>query len=179
MSDDPRQPVETQYPLDEHMAELYPVVQRLAAAQLRQCAGMTLEPGDLVSQLYLKLQQSEPDRRTGRSHFVSLAVRVIRQLIADHVRGKARQKRGGDQAPVTMTLSGISDDQGSVTRIARFDDCLERLERMDAAAAEIVGLKVFGGLSGEEIAEVMGIGSATVTRKWAMARAWLGNELAA
>ncbi|HPF74466.1 MAG: sigma-70 family RNA polymerase sigma factor [Rhodanobacteraceae bacterium] len=179
MTEQPHPPKETQYPLDAHMAELYPVVQRLAAAQLRQYAGMTLEPGDLVSQLYIKLQQSEPDRRIGRTHFVSLAVRVIRQLIADHARGRSRQKRGGDQAPLTMTLSGISDEQGSVTRIARFDECLERLERMDAAAAEVVGLKVFGGLSGEEIAEAMGIGSATVTRKWAMARAWLGNELAA
>ena len=74
MSEPPCPPPETQYPLDEHMTELYPVVQRLAAAQLRQYAGMTLEPGDLVSQLHIKLQQSEPDRRVGRTHFVSLAL---------------------------------------------------------------------------------------------------------
>jgi len=168
---------ETQRPVDQHLADLYPQLQRLAASQLRQGAALTLEPAELVSSLYIRLQQSDPERLIGRSHFISLAVRVIRQLIADHVRSKSRQKRGSGEVPVTMTLSGISDDHGSVTRVARFDDAMQRLEHMDAAAAEVVGLKVFGGLSAEEISEVMAIGTATVTRKWAMARAWLGNEL--
>jgi len=168
---------ETLRPFEDHLTELYPLVQRLAAAQLRAGDPLTLEPAELVSSLYLRLQQSDPQRRIGRTHFVSLAVRVVRQLISDHVRGRARLKRGGGEAALDLTLSGLSDERGSVTRMARFDDAMQRLEQMDAAAAEVVVLKVFGGLSAEEIAEAMSIGTATVTRKWAMARAWLADEL--
>ena len=162
--------------IDSLMAQLYPVARRLAARQLGRRSG-TLQATELVGSAYIKLKQSDPNLQLSEAHFMSLLARVLRQLVADHWRLKGRLKRQGQA--ITATLSELVDDDLSQTALLRLNELLDRLQAHDEAAATVTCLRVFGGLTGAEIAEHMGLGSATVTRKWSMASAWLRAELGA
>jgi RNA polymerase sigma-70 factor (ECF subfamily) len=101
----------------------------------------------------------------------------MRRVLVDHARGRARLKRGGPAAQVTLDEGMLVAAERSIDLLA-LDAALQRLTTLDARQAEIVELRFFGGLSVEEAAEVIGISPATVKREWSMAKAWLYSELA-
>jgi RNA polymerase sigma factor (TIGR02999 family) len=110
-----------------------------------------------------------------RAHFLAMAARVSRQALIDEARKRRAQKRdGGDQITLSDTNLG---EAAQVYDVLDVDDLLCELERFDTLAAKIVELRVFGGLSIEEVAESESVSIATVNRRWAAAKAWLTREL--
>lgn len=161
--------------------DLYPLVydhlRRLAgAAFLRQPAAHTLQPTALVNELFVKLSEARDVAWEGRAHFLAVAARAMRQILVDHARGKAREKRGG--AAVRVTLSAADARvPGMEPDLLDLDNAVEELSRLDPRQGRLVLLRFFGGLTVEEAAEVLAISRSTVEAEWRMARAWLRRRL--
>jgi RNA polymerase sigma factor (TIGR02999 family) len=123
----------------------------------------------------LRLSALREIRWQDRAHFLAMAARVSRQALIDEARKRLAQKRnGGDQITLSDTNLG---EPAQVHDVLDVDDLLCELERFDALAAKIVELRVFGGLSIEEVAESVSVSIATVNRRWAAGKAWLTREL--
>jgi RNA polymerase sigma factor (TIGR02999 family) len=168
---------------DPHAAaELLPLVyeelRKLAAARLAvEKPGQTLQPTALVHEAYLRLVGGGDVKGwDGRGHFFAAAAEAMRRILVENARRKARQKRGGERVRVDLDVADPAvpslDDN-----LLDLDDALTRLAGADAAAAELVKLRYFAGLSIAQAAEAMGIGARSADRLWAYARAWLRDAL--
>jgi RNA polymerase sigma-70 factor (ECF subfamily) len=159
--------------LDQMVPILYDELHRLAAQYLScEGTGHTLQPTALVHEAYLRLiDQRRVDWRN-RAQFLGVAAGIMRRILVDHARGRAALKRGGSAKAVSVSLIEAPSGRPEVELIA-LEQALERLTALDPRKAQVVELKFFGGLTAEEVAEVMGISDATVEREWAFARAWL------
>jgi len=151
-------------------------LRRLARSYMRsECEGPTLQPTALVNEAWLRLVQQpglQPEFQ-GRSHFVAIAARHMRQILVEHARRRNANKRGGpDKAllPLDEALVGSGTSDSSLLRL---DDGLRDLAELDTRQARIVELHYFGGLTLEEIAEFLEIGRSTVVRDLRTAQAWL------
>ncbi len=164
--------------LEKLMPLVYSELRRLATAYLRrERAGHTLQPTALVNEAYLKLVDQRNAKWQNRVHFFGIAAQLMRRILVDHVRQHQAVKRGGSgQQRVSITSAETIVKQPEVDLLA-LNEALDELGKMDAQQGRIVELKFFGGLSIDEIAEVLGIGHATVERDWKMARAWLRRQL--
>src|SRR6185503_3890299 len=136
----------------------------------------TLSTTALVNETYLKLAGERPWSARDRSHFFALAARAMRQILVDHARRRARQKRGGGLAPVSLNEALLPAPDRAEELLA-LDAALLRLEALDAELAQIVEWRFFAGLSVEEVAELLAISDRTVKRHWRAARAFLFQEL--
>lgn len=164
-------------------AELMPLVydelRRLAANYLRrERRGHTLDPTALVHEAFLRLvDQSRVDWQ-GKTHFYAVCAEAMRRILIDQARAKHRVKRGG-QDWRRIAFEGIASElTAREIDIIDFRDALGRLAALDARQARVVDLRLFSGLSMEEIASVLGVSKRTVEGEWAHARAWLQAELA-
>lgn len=160
---------------------VYDELRALAAAALRhERADHTWQPTELVHEAFLRLLGGQPVAWTGRAHFFGIAARVMRRLLVDHARERARVRRDGG---VRVTLDDDLDSDGGADVAARtldlfaLDDALQRLAAIDARPVQVVELRYFGGLSLEEAAAVLGVSLATVKRDWTFARAFLRDAL--
>lgn len=108
--------------------------------------------------------------------FFAVAARVIRALLVDHARAQAAAKRGGGAQHVEFDEAAVYAPERSAELLA-LDDALNRLAVVDEKKSRIVELRYFGGLTVEEVAEVLGIAVITVKREWAKARLWLYQQL--
>ncbi|MEO7432858.1 MAG: sigma-70 family RNA polymerase sigma factor [Dokdonella sp.] len=156
---------------------LYPQLRGLAAQLFRnERRNHTLQPTALVNEAWLRLAGTQALAAADRSHLFALAARVMREILIDHARARARLKRDGGER---VTLSGIDVEAPSdETDLVDLDAALERLERIDPAKARVVELRYFGGLSIEETADAMASSPATVKRHWQAARIWLIDAMA-
>jgi RNA polymerase sigma factor (TIGR02999 family) len=154
--------------------ELYRIAQR---HMRRERAGHTLQATALINEAYLKLVNQQISWEN-RAHFFGIAARLMRQILVDHARGRNYAKRGGKQIQVSLAHVEAIADSDSANIIA-LDDALKSLAAIDPQQCRIVELKFFGGLTINEIVEVIGVGHSTVERDWNMARAWLRREMAA
>jgi RNA polymerase sigma factor (TIGR02999 family) len=155
---------------------VYGELRRLARAQLRrEQAGHSLQPTALVHEAYLRLVDADVDWQN-RTHFLSVAARVMRRILVEHARARRADKRGGDALHVTLTGPIPAPDPRPVDVLA-LHEAMERLRGFDARQAEIVELSYFGGLTYPEIGELVGISEASVDRDLRHARAWLRREL--
>ena len=161
----------------ELMTAVYAQLRKLAGACLRdERYPGTLQPTVLVNELYVSLFSRSPVDCENRLHFLHLAARQMRHLVIDHARQRKNLKRGGDVPKLALDEArdhGIPID----AQLADLDDALERLEKMDTRAAEIVELRFFGGLTEQEVASLLNISTATVKRDWEFARSWLLAQL--
>jgi RNA polymerase sigma-70 factor, ECF subfamily len=152
---------------------VYEELRRIASNNLRSAGpGQTMSTADLVHESFLKLIGSRNLSWQNRLHFFSIAATSMRQIIVDHARARHAGKRGGNRVRVPLEEGFPSDDQ-SLDDIADLDEALCALERTDARSARIVELRFFGGLTNEEIAELLNVSARTVIRDWEFARAWL------
>jgi RNA polymerase sigma factor (TIGR02999 family) len=138
--------------------------------------GHTLQPTALVHEAFLRLvNQREVDWK-GRSHFYGIAAQMMRRILVDHARARMREKRGGDRQRISLrddlTVSSRRDAD-----VLAVEEALGRLAELDAIQAKIVELRFFGGMTVEEVAEVLDMSKRTVERHWTMIRAWLRREL--
>jgi RNA polymerase sigma factor (TIGR02999 family) len=162
---------------DRLFAVVYAELRGLARGQLRRIPVRdTLSTTALVNETYLKLAGDRVWTARDRSHFFALATRAMRQILVDHARRRARQKRGGGLAPVSLNEALLPAPDRAEELLA-LDAALLRLEAMDAELAQIVEWRFFAGLSVEEVAELLAISDRTVKRHWRAARAFLFQEL--
>jgi RNA polymerase sigma factor (TIGR02999 family) len=167
--------------LERLLPLVYADLRKVARAHLgREQAGHSLQPTALVHEVYLRLVRLERLRVESRTHFMAFAARLMRQILVDHARRKRAGKRGGavtmvglDMLPPRAESTGASD-----VDILGLDRALEELAIFDPQQCRLVEMKFFAGLSVEEMAEALGISTATVEREWVIARAWLYQRLA-
>jgi RNA polymerase sigma factor (TIGR02999 family) len=164
-------------PTDRLFSLIYDELHAIADAYMfRERAGHTLQPTALVHEAYLKLVEGPSTAWKGRSHFLGVAARAMRQILIDHARRRGAAKRGGGQERVTLDESGIAD-RGGALDLLDHDEALRRFAALDERAARVVELRVFGGMTAAESAEVLGVSPRSVEHDWSVARLWLGREL--
>lgn len=162
---------------DRLFSLIYDELHAIADAYMsRERSGHTLQPTALVHEAYLKLVEGPPVAWRGRSHFYGIAARAMRQILIDHARRRGAAKRGGGLERVTLDESGLADGRGDLD-LLDLDEALLRFARLDDRAARVVELRVFGGLTAAESADVLGVSSRTIENDWSVARLWLGREL--
>jgi len=161
--------------LAELMPAVYGELRRLAAARLRnERPGHTLQPTALIHEAYLKLMDHDQKEWHGRAHFFSVASQIMREILVDNARRHRAEKRGGDKAPLEEAIS-FAPERGRA--LLRLDDALTELAGFDERKSRLIELKYFGGLTGVEISETMGISISTITREMRLAEAWLESSL--
>jgi RNA polymerase sigma factor (TIGR02999 family) len=157
---------------------LYPELRALAAALLQGAAGWhTLQPTGLVHELYLRLAGRGTPEFNDQDHFMAVAARAMRQILADHARRAKARKRGGGLVRVSLDDAPAARPCGDLD-LGELDSALSRLSLLHDRQARVVELRFFCGLSQVEIARCLGVSVETVKRDWRMARAWLMGELA-
>jgi RNA polymerase sigma factor (TIGR02999 family) len=161
------------------MPIVYRRLRRMAAGLLRgERSDHTLDATALVHEAYLRLVDLDRVSWQDRLHFFSMSARMMRRILVDHARKRTRTKRGGDSqaTPLASRRTEVSTTLRPRELIA-LDDALNALATYDPLQVNIVELRFFGGLNRDEIAQTLDISSATVTRHWRRARAWLLREM--
>jgi|SRR5215510_3284524 len=135
-----------------------------------------LQTSALVNEVFLRLIDYPQIDWRDRAHFFRLAAQMMRQILIDHARSQARNKRGGGLHQVSFEETAIVSEERAAELIA-LDDALNALATFDLDKSRIVELRFFGGLTNEEVGEVMGLSLRTVEREWRKARAWLRRAI--
>ncbi len=163
--------------LDKVTRLVYEELRRLAHHYMQQQRpDHTLQTTALVHEAYLKLAGYADPSYVNRSHFLAVAAKAMRQILVDHAKATLREKRGSGAKPLELEESALLSPEPT-REIVELDEALEKLAALDARKAQVVELTYFGGLTQEEIAEVLDISVVTVRRDWTFSRAWLYSEL--
>lgn len=163
--------------LDELMPIIYEELRRMARRYMnRQSEGHTFQTTELIHEAYLKLAGRQKTDWKNRSHFFGVAARAMRHILVDYARSKNAQKRGGGMPQITFEENALISDDRSEEMII-LDEALQRLSGLDERKSRVVEMKFFGGLTIEEIAEVLRTSTKTVKRDWRFARNWLLKEI--
>ena len=156
---------------------VYGELHKLAAFnRAREREDHTLQPTALLHEAYLKLVDHKQGHWHSRAHFFAVASHIMREILIDHARKHRAAKRGGGQSEVPLE-DAIAFAPEKSTTILALDEALKELAKNDTRKAEIIELKYFGGLSGEEIAQVLEVSVSTISRESRMAEAWLQRYL--
>jgi RNA polymerase sigma factor (TIGR02999 family) len=149
-----------------------------------QRAGNTLQTTALVHEAYLHLVDVRIAGWRDRAHFFAVSAQIMRRILIDAARARISQKRGGGVEHANHSTAVNLDEipapaSNRGAELLALEDALIGLERMDARKAKIIELRFFGGLSVEEVAEVLKVSPQTIMRDWRLARVWLARELRA
>ena len=136
----------------------------------------TLQTTALVNEAYLKLVRMPQSDWKDRAHFFGVAAQVMRHILVDHARRCVAGKRGGGHEVLPLEEGLVFSDDRSPA-LLQLDEALDKLAARDPRACQVVELRVFGGLSFEEAAEVTGLSPRAVKREWQFARSWLRAEI--
>ncbi len=164
---------------DEMLPLLYEQLRQIAGRLLRPgLGGQTLQPTALVHEAWLKIHKGlgGGEGFADRTHFLAVAARAMRQVLVNHARDRRAQKRGGlaHRLPLDECVEQIEQETGDLVALS---DLLERLSREDPRQARVVEMRVFGGLTIEEVAAALELAPSTVKLDWRFARAWLQQRL--
>jgi RNA polymerase sigma factor (TIGR02999 family) len=157
---------------------VYDELRRLAAQKLsREAPGQTLDATALVHEAYLRLVGKDHGPLwDNRGHFFAAAAEAMRRILVERARHKATLKHGGKVRRLDLDRLGPSaDDQAQ--EFLDLDEALSQLETHHPQAAQLVKLRYFAGLTHQQAAEALGIGRRAGDRLWALARAWLYQQL--
>jgi RNA polymerase sigma factor (TIGR02999 family) len=163
--------------LDELVSLVYSELRRLAGRYLNhENVGQTLQTHDLIHEAFLRLIGQRHVDWQNRAHFFGIAAHMMRRILVDHARERQAAKRPGAGLRVAL------DDRVGATlpvdcEVLLLDQALHELMRVDARQAQIVELRYFGGMSEQEVGQVLSVSRATVTREWQTARAWLYRRM--
>ena len=162
--------------LDELIPLVYDELRRLAARYMRrESQGHTLQTSALINEAYLRLVDQKKVQLQNRAQFFGFAAQLMRRILVDHARSRSRIKRGGGVQMVSLAEQAVISND--VAEVIALDDALKNLAEMDPRKAQIVEMKFFGGLTNEEVAEVLKVTSRTVEREWRKAKAWLHRAI--
>jgi RNA polymerase sigma factor (TIGR02999 family) len=166
---------------EPHAAEqllplVYEELRKLAAQKLAQeSPGQTLQATALVHEAYLRLVDVDKVRHwNSRGHFFGAAAEAMRRILVDQARKKQSEKRGGGLK--RQPLENVDIEAPEPSDLLAVHELLQRFEQVDQAAADLVKLRYFAGLTIPQAAEALGISPSTADRSWAYARAWLHAE---
>ena len=158
---------------------VYDELHRLAAGYLRrERVSHTLQPTALIHEMYLRIGGIDRMQWQDRAHFMAMAATLMRRVLVDHARERARAKRGGAITLASLAGHDVAGPEPAIDVLA-LDEALEQLAALDPQQSRVVELRFFGGLTIEETAASLGISPATVKREWALAKAWLFRQLSA
>lgn len=169
---------------DRLLPRVYQELHRVAHAKLRfERPGHTLSTTALVHETYLRLIDQSRVEWQGRSHFFAIASEAMRRILIDYAKRRGAAKRGAgaiheelDAAEEAGAVPLFSE--GQADELLALDEALERLAEFNPRGALVVQYRFFGGLSAEEMAEVLSTSERTIRRTWTVAKAWLRQELA-
>lgn len=161
--------------------QLFPLVyeelRRLAHRYMtHERPGHTLQTTAVVHEAYLRLIDQKHVQWQNRAHFFAIASQMMRRILITHAQTHAYAKRGGGALKVSLDEAAVLSPERASDLIA-LDEALKGLTAIDPRRSQVVELRFFGGLSNEEIAEVLNISTNTVTRDWNVAKAWLHREM--
>jgi RNA polymerase sigma factor (TIGR02999 family) len=143
----------------------------------RERQGHLLQTTALVNEAYLRLVDQRRAKWQNRAHFFGIAAQLMRRILLDYAKSNRRVKRGGKEAQqISLSEVAVLSKEESEELIS-LDLALDKLAQADERKSKIVELRYFGGLSSEEVAEVMNISLSTVERDWSIAKAWLRREI--
>ena len=156
---------------------LYGEMRKIAEGYLRhERSDHTLQPTALVNETWLRLAKQAGLTFENRKQFFALAAQVMRRVLVDYARGARAGKRGAGER--TISLDNLEVGAGSkLDEFLALDQALVRLATLSSRQAQIIELRYFGGLNGEEIAEMLSVSPATVSREQKMAEAWLSKTM--
>lgn len=164
---------------DDLLPLVYVELHRIAEGYFRrERREHTLQPTALVHEAYLRLVRQRLTDCQDRAQFLGVAAFLMRRILVNHARARQATKRGNSPRPVSLENAMAATEQRADDVLA-IDQALARLAQLDANQARLVEMHFFGGMSFDEIADVLGISVPTVKRRWASARAWLSRELGA
>jgi RNA polymerase sigma factor (TIGR02999 family) len=156
---------------------VYRELHRLAEAYMRgERSGVTLQTTALVNEAYLRLIDARRMRWQNRAHFFAVSAQLMRHILVDFARARRNLKRGGDAQQVSLDEALTISTEHSADLVA-LDDALSALAKLDERQGRVVELRFFGGLTEEEIAEVLKVSPRTVSSDWSLARSWLLREM--
>ncbi len=162
---------------EELVPIVYQYLRNLASSYFRdESDGQTLQPTALVHEAYLRLADQKADGWENRGQFLATAARMMRRVLIDAARARGRDKRGGDQARVTLMGLG-AEGRETDTDLLDLGQALEKLDKIKPRFANIVELHFFAGLTLAEVAQAIGVSRWTIVQEWKLARAWLATEL--
>jgi len=164
-------------PSEELLPLVYAELRALAAARMaKEPSGQTLQATALVHEAWMRIAGQGLRKWDNRGHFFAAAAEAMRRILIENARRKSRVRHGGGQIRVELTgldIQAATPDE----QVLALDEALEQLRAQDPHKAQIVVMKFFGGMTGGEIAEVLGVTERTVERQWAFAKAWLLSEI--
>jgi RNA polymerase sigma factor (TIGR02999 family) len=162
--------------LEQLIPLVYTELRNIARNHLRgERPGHTLQSAALVHEVYLRLLDQKPFEAENRAHFLAVASRLMRQILVGYARSHAAAKRGADLQVDFNTALVVSKERSA--ELVALDDALNQLSRIDEQQSRIVEMRFFGGLTIEQIGEVLGISRSTVKREWNVAKAWLTRQM--
>lgn len=163
--------------VDQLIPLVYSELRRMARRYLsRERLDHTLQPTALVHEAYLKLVDQRGQVWQNRAHFLAIAAELMRQILIDHAKSYCAEKRGGGAGKLSLDVLDAIDKK-QYPQLIILDEALSKLKICDPRQGRIVELRFFGGLTEEEISEVVGFSVRTVKRDWRVARAWLYREM--
>jgi len=155
---------------------IYHELLRLARARLsRENRDCTLQPTALVHECYLRLADQTRLQWQNRAHFYAVAANTMRRVLIDQARKRKSLKRGQGVRVTLQTGMDVARERGP--DVLALDEALQRLAGLDARKGRVIELKFFGGMTSEEIGQVLGISVATVGRELRLGQAWLRREM--
>ena len=156
---------------------VYDELRALARRYLqRERSDHTLQATGLVHEAYLRLVDQDSMTWANRAHFFAVAAQIMRHLLVDHARSRQTAKRGGVREKLEFDEALAPAEEPTVDLLA-LDDALKELVAFDERKSRIVELRFFGGLTTEEIANVLAISPSTIQREWRIAKAWLRRKI--
>lgn len=163
--------------LDDLMPFVYENMRKMAHYRLLgERRNHTFNTTDLVHEAYLKLVEFNRIDWENRAHFFGIASQVMRNILVNYAVKKKAQKRGGDRQRVTLGNQSLTTEV-NLPDILSIHQALENLAEIDERQVRVVECRFFGGLTLEETAKALSISTATVSRDWKMAKAWLNREI--
>jgi RNA polymerase sigma-70 factor, ECF subfamily len=161
---------------DALMPIVYGELRGIADAYLRrERPGHTLQPTALVNEAWVRLVKQDQPAFAHRKQFYALAAQIMRRILVDHARMVNADKRS---AGVRTTLDGVAGAADRTVDLLALDEALQQLAAVSERQARIIELRYFGGLNIEEMADVIGVSPATISRDQKAAEAWLGHRMA-
>lgn len=163
--------------LDELMPVVYDELRRLAQKYLnRERSNHTLQTTALVHEAYLRLVDQKAVNWQNRAQFFGIAARMMRRILINHANDRQAKKRQGYATRISLD-DAVNFFEKAELDLAALDEALNELAVLDPQQAQIVELRFFGGLTIEEVSEVLEISPATTKREWDSAKLWLRRQL--